>query len=145
MRVWLSLCLTTHCSRWYDLASHNLNIATAHVSQVDVLVNNGGYGAVISSLQRGIPMVLAGQGQDKNLTNTIVEWKKVGVNLGTMRPSVAAVREGVMEVLGDEKYKHNAVAMSKTFEKYDLATVFDGIIQDVVKKWAREKPKASEK
>jgi UDP:flavonoid glycosyltransferase YjiC (YdhE family) len=86
-------------------------------------------------------MVLAGQGQDKNLTNTIVEWKKVGVNLKTMRPSVAAIREGVAKVLEDEKYKHNAVAMSKTFENYDLATVFDGVIQGEIRKWAREKKK----
>lgn len=60
-------------------------------------------------------MVLAGQGQDKNLTNTIADWKEVGVNLGTMRPSVDAIRDGVAKVLEDVKYKHNAVTMSKNF------------------------------
>ncbi|KAF2827099.1 UDP-Glycosyltransferase/glycogen phosphorylase [Ophiobolus disseminans] len=107
--------------------------------QVDILVNNGGYGAVIQSLQLGVPMVLAGQGEDKNLTNTIVEWKEVGANLGTMRPSIEAVRNGISKVLEDAKYKKNAVAMSKNFDKYDMTTVFDGVIQGAVKKWMKEK------
>jgi len=103
------------------------------------LVNNGGYGAVINSLQLGIPMVLAGTGQDKNLTNAIVHWEQVGVNLNTMRPSVDQVREGIEEVLGDEKYKRNALAMSQHFEKYNVAKVFDGVIQGIVRKWQKEK------
>jgi UDP:flavonoid glycosyltransferase YjiC (YdhE family) len=84
-------------------------------------------------------MVLAGQGEDKNLTNTIVEWKEVGINLGTMKPSVDSVREGISKVLEDGKYKRNAVAMSKVFAKYDVAQVFDGVIQSVVSKWQKGK------
>jgi UDP:flavonoid glycosyltransferase YjiC (YdhE family) len=103
---------------------------------VDVLINNGGYGAVIQCLQVGVPLVVAGQGQDKNITNTIVEMKEVGVNLGKQNPSVKEIREGVLE---DKKYKRNAVAMSANFKRYDMATAFDEVIQDAVKKWLKEK------
>jgi UDP:flavonoid glycosyltransferase YjiC (YdhE family) len=83
-------------------------------------------------------VVLAGTGQDKNLTNAIVDWKQVGVNLGTMRPSIDHVREGITKVLSDKKYKRNAVAMSRHFQKYDVARVFDGVIQGIMRKWQRE-------
>jgi UDP:flavonoid glycosyltransferase YjiC (YdhE family) len=84
-------------------------------------------------------MVLAGEGQDKNLTNAIVAWKEVGINLGRMDPSVEAVREAVTEVLEDAKYKRNAAAMSREFGKYDTGTVFDNVIQGVVRVWHEKK------
>jgi UDP:flavonoid glycosyltransferase YjiC (YdhE family) len=82
-------------------------------------------------------MVLAGKGQDKNVTNTIVEWKEVGINLGRANPSVDEIREGVMTILRDTKYKRNAVAMSKIFERYEMGSIFDDVIQGVIKKWRK--------
>jgi UDP:flavonoid glycosyltransferase YjiC (YdhE family) len=84
-------------------------------------------------------MVLAGEGQDKNLTNAIVAWKEVGINLGRMNPSVEAVREAVVEVLEDAKYKRNAAAMSREFGKYDMGTVFDNVIQGLVREWQEKR------
>jgi UDP:flavonoid glycosyltransferase YjiC (YdhE family) len=110
---------------------------------LDVLINNGGYGAVIQCLQAGTPLVVAGQGQDKNVTNSIVEMKEVGINLGKQTPSVDEIREGVAKVLGDKKYKRNAVAMSANFKRYDMATVFDEVIQGAVKAWFKEKREAN--
>ena len=80
-------------------------------------------------------MVLAGQGQDKNLTNTIVEWKDIGINLGRMDPSVDEIREAVTKVLEVGKYKRNAVAMSRNFERYDMGSVIDRVIQDEIRVW----------
>jgi UDP:flavonoid glycosyltransferase YjiC (YdhE family) len=84
-------------------------------------------------------MVLAGEGQDKKLTNAIVAWKEVGINLGRMNPSTKEVRDGVTEVLEDAKYKRNAAAMSKAFGKYDMGLVFDKVIQKVVREWQEKK------
>jgi UDP:flavonoid glycosyltransferase YjiC (YdhE family) len=84
-------------------------------------------------------MVLAGQGQDKNVTNTILEWKELGINLGRMDPSVDEIREGVSKVLDDTKYRENSVAMSRNFKRYDLGTVFDGVIQDEIREWRRRR------
>jgi hypothetical protein len=60
-----------------------------------------------------------------------------------MRPSIDQVREGITKVLSDEKYKRSAVAMSRHFEKYDVAQAFDGVIQGIVRKWQREQKKKS--
>ncbi|KAH7071542.1 hypothetical protein BKA63DRAFT_419549 [Paraphoma chrysanthemicola] len=105
------------------------------IPKLDVLVNNGGFGAVISSLSQGIPMVLAGTGQDKKVTNTIADWKEVGINLGRIDPTVDQLRDGIVKALEDEKYKRNAIAMSKNFERYNLSEVFDTVIQDIVRRW----------
>lgn len=84
-------------------------------------------------------MVVAGKGQDKEITNSILELKELGVNLGKMDPSVDEIREGVTKVLGDKKYKQNVVSMSRKFDDYDMATVFDAVVQNAVREWAREK------
>jgi UDP:flavonoid glycosyltransferase YjiC (YdhE family) len=84
-------------------------------------------------------MVVAGEAQDKNVTNQIVEWKEVGVNLNTPGASVEQIRLGVSKVLDDGKYKHNVLAMSKKFERYDLGKVFDEVIQGELRKFMKEK------
>jgi UDP:flavonoid glycosyltransferase YjiC (YdhE family) len=84
-------------------------------------------------------MVVAGKGQDKTVTNAIIDWKEVGVNLGRQDPSVDEVREGIVKVLEDKKYKRNAVAIKDAFETYDMSVVFDRVIQGVVRDWIREK------
>ncbi|KAH7353160.1 hypothetical protein BKA66DRAFT_553835 [Pyrenochaeta sp. MPI-SDFR-AT-0127] len=103
---------------------------------IDVLVNNGGYGAVMTALDLGIPLVVAGTGQDKILTNNLVQWTGVGINLRNLTPSVEAIRDGVCKVLDDGTYKSKAVQMSKDFEKYNLGEVFDRVIQQALKDWA---------
>jgi UDP:flavonoid glycosyltransferase YjiC (YdhE family) len=106
---------------------------------VDVLVNNGGYGAVMTALNSGIPVVVAGYGQDKLVTNNLVEYTGVGVSLRSKTPSMDAIREGVNKILGDGKYKRNSVMMSRKFEEYDVGAVFDKVIQGEVMRWTAER------
>ncbi|KAF1848168.1 glycosyltransferase family 1 protein [Cucurbitaria berberidis CBS 394.84] len=108
---------------------------------VDVLVNNGGYGAVMTALDLGIPVVVAGDGQDKVITNNVVHVTGVGINLGNRTPGVEKIREGVSKVLEDVGYKWRVVEMSKKFKKYDVGSVFDAVIQRVVGEWALGKGK----
>ena len=109
-------------------------------SKVDVLVNNGGYGAVIQALEQGVPLVVAGEGQDKAITNAIIQWSGVGVHIGGRSPGPEKIREGLQKVLEDESYTQKAKAMSNNFGRYDVRTVADSVIQDVVRKWAANRP-----
>jgi UDP:flavonoid glycosyltransferase YjiC (YdhE family) len=84
-------------------------------------------------------MVVGGVGQDKAVTNAIIQWKEVGVNLGKLDPSSDEIRDGILKVLGDNKYKRNAVAIKDAFGSYDMSVVFDRVIQGAVKNWAKEK------
>ncbi|KAF2731913.1 UDP-Glycosyltransferase/glycogen phosphorylase [Polyplosphaeria fusca] len=106
---------------------------------LDVLVSNGGYGAVQQCLQLGIPMVVGGIVQDKATTNALIQYTGVGIDLRKQQPGVEAIRKGVAEVLGNTKYKEKAMIMSKAFERYDISKVLDGMVKDVVIGWMKNK------
>ena len=53
--------------------------------KVDVMVTNGGYGAVQRALSTGVPLVVAGNTEDKPEVAARVAWAGAGVNLGPAR------------------------------------------------------------
>ncbi|QEO09821.1 nucleotide disphospho-sugar-binding domain-containing protein [Protaetiibacter larvae] len=72
--------------------------------RVDVFVTNGGYGGLHYALERGVPIVVAGDTEDKPETAARVAWAGVGVNLRTGTPTASAIRDAVREVLADDRY-----------------------------------------
>ena len=86
---------------------------------VDVMVTNGGYGGTQWALAHGIPLVVAGETEDKIEVAARVEWAGVGVNLRKQRPSPQAVRDAVNEVLTNPIYRENAKRVQDDFDKYD--------------------------
>ena len=54
--------------------------------KVRVFVTNGGYGGLHFALGHGVPIVVAGDTEDKMETTRRVEWSGVGINLRTGRP-----------------------------------------------------------
>jgi MGT family glycosyltransferase len=96
--------------------------------KVDVLVTNGGYGAVHQALSLGVPIVIAGESEDKALISARVDWAGVGVNLGTQHPTEDQIRSGVHMVLADKQYRRNAQSIQRNFKKYNA---LDGIAQAV--------------
>lgn len=106
---------------------------------MDLLISNGGYGAVQHCARIGLPMVLSGLGQDKATTNAIVEWSGVGINLGVQNPTVDNIKSAVKKVLMDGKYKTKAMELSKHYEKYDVGKVTDKLVRNVVRGWAKKR------
>ena len=74
----------------------------------DVLVTNGGYGGVLKALSHGVPMVVAGDTEDKPEVAAHVAWSGAGVNLHTGHPSDAALGDAVCTVLADPSYARAA-------------------------------------
>ncbi|KAK7424237.1 hypothetical protein QQZ08_008725 [Neonectria magnoliae] len=70
-----------------------------------VFVMNAGYGGFLHGVTNGVPMVLAGESEDKPEIAMRGSWSGVAVNLRTGRPSAAAVLAGVERVLGDGSFK----------------------------------------
>jgi MGT family glycosyltransferase len=87
--------------------------------RVDVFVTNGGFGSVNLSLSKGIPMVVAGDTEDKIFTASRVGWSGAGINLATGRPTGEQIRTAVRAVLLDKKYKENATRLQKEFARYN--------------------------
>ncbi|KAF9785650.1 hypothetical protein IL306_004990 [Fusarium sp. DS 682] len=68
-------------------------------------VMNAGYGGFLNGVTNGVPLVLAGETEDKPEIAMRGEWSGVAVNLETGRPTPDMVREGVERVLADGSFK----------------------------------------
>jgi MGT family glycosyltransferase len=89
---------------------------------VNVMVTNGGYGGTQMALAHGIPLVVAGETEDKMEVAARVEWAGAGINLRKQRPSPSEVRDAVKEVLVNPVYRENAKRIQSDFAKYDAPT-----------------------
>lgn len=83
----------------------------ALMPHVDVVVSNGGFGAVQSAIAHGVPLVVAGNTEDKKEITTRVAWSGVGINLRTNRPSPKAVADAVDRVLNQPTFRDRARAL----------------------------------
>jgi MGT family glycosyltransferase len=90
--------------------------------RVDVMVTNGGYGGTQMALAYGIPLVVAGETEDKIEVAARVEWSGAGINLRKKRPSPNQVRDAVKEVLANPVYCDNARRIQADFARYDAPT-----------------------
>ena len=83
------------------------------------MVTNGGYGGTQLALAHGIPLVVAGNTDDKMEVAARVSWSGAGINLRKKRPSAAAVRAAVRKVLVDPAYRASAQHIAQDFARYD--------------------------
>lgn len=79
--------------------------------KVDVFVTNGGYGGLHFALGHGVPIVVAGDTEDKVETTRRVEWSGTGVNLRSGRPTEAQIAAGVDRVLTEPSFRERAQAL----------------------------------
>jgi MGT family glycosyltransferase len=91
---------------------------------VDAMVTNGGYGGVQQALAHGVPLVVAGNSEDKPEVAARVQWSGAGINLHTGRPSPAMVARAVRRVLAKPSYRRRARALAKDIASTDpLGTI----------------------
>lgn len=91
---------------------------------VDAVVTNGGYGGVQQALAHGVPLVVAGQTEDKIEVSARVGWSGAGINLKTNRPSAAAVGAAVSRVLGGPGFRARAGELARELR---AASALDGL------------------
>jgi UDP:flavonoid glycosyltransferase YjiC (YdhE family) len=100
----------------------------------DVFVTNGGYGGVQQSLAAGVPLVVAGDTEDKPEVAARVGWSGAGVNLRTGSPSPEQVREGVLRLLAHDSYRRRAEEIAAEMARYDtLATIEEQLLRAVAR------------
>ncbi|KAJ4346915.1 uncharacterized protein N0V89_010848 [Didymosphaeria variabile] len=106
---------------------------------VDVMVANGGYGAVQKCLMSGIPMVISGVGQDKAVVGALADFTGVGINLEAQEPGAERIKEAVEKILNEPSYRTKAKELSKAYDRYDMQREFDSLVQDVVRDWQKKR------
>jgi UDP:flavonoid glycosyltransferase YjiC (YdhE family) len=100
--------------------------------KVDVMVTNGGYGAVQRALSMGVPLVVAGNTEDKPEVAARVAWTGAGINLRTGTPTPGAVRAAVREVLGDGRYLDAARTLEAAFARRDGVAEIAALVDEVI-------------
>jgi MGT family glycosyltransferase len=97
-------------------------------------ITNGGYGGVMLGIENHLPLIVGGVHEGKNEINARVGYFKLGINLGTEKPTPAQIKSGVEKILADKSYKKNVQALSKEFRKYNPQQLFAGYIADILHK-----------
>ena len=92
--------------------------------KVSVMVTNGGFGGVHQALAHDVPLVVAGNTEEKPEIAARVAWAGVGINLRTGTPTPAQVRDAVRTVLTTESYRARARAVGDDIRASDaLGTI----------------------
>ncbi|MBU4632680.1 glycosyltransferase [Pseudomonas chlororaphis] len=96
--------------------------------QCSLLITNGGYGSVHHALHYGVPLIVAGIGEDKSENAARVIMAGCGINLGTSYPSVEQIRAAVTTILQDDLYRQRAHIVQQDFARYDaLAAISEEV------------------
>jgi MGT family glycosyltransferase len=99
--------------------------------KVSVMVTNGGYGAVNHALSLGVPLVVAGDSEEKPEIAARVAWAGAGINLGTGRPSASQIREAVRAVLTNPQYRRRAQALRTAFARHNARDEITELVEDL--------------
>jgi UDP:flavonoid glycosyltransferase YjiC (YdhE family) len=102
------------------------------LAKVDVMITNGGYGGVQFALANGVPLVVAGDTEDKPEIAARVAWAGVGVNLRTGSPSSDAVGDAVDRVLRESGFRAAAARMAEQFGQTTPLHSIARALQDAV-------------
>jgi MGT family glycosyltransferase len=99
---------------------------------VDVMVTNGGYGAVQRALMTGVPLVVAGNTEDKPEVAARVEYFGAGVNLRTGVPTAAEVRRAVRAVLNDDTCRQSARRLQAAYGRRDGVSEIAALVDEAM-------------
>jgi UDP:flavonoid glycosyltransferase YjiC (YdhE family) len=97
--------------------------------KVSVMVTNGGYGAVNHALSLGVPLVVAGDSEEKPEIAARVAWAGAGINLRTGRPSAMQLREAVRAVITNPQYRQRAQTLRAAFARHNALDEIAELVQ----------------
>jgi MGT family glycosyltransferase len=102
---------------------------------VDVMVTNGGYGGVQQALAHGVPIVVAGQTEDKVEVSARVGWSGAGVNLRASTVTAEQVGGAVGTVLGNPAYRASAERIGASMRETDALSTLEDVLDASVRRW----------
>lgn len=100
--------------------------------QIDVLVSNGGYGSVNHALSLGVPLVVAGDSEEKPEIAARVAWSGAGINLVTGRPAARQIAEAVNRALEQPRYRERARQLRDEYARYDALGTIEAELHGLV-------------
>jgi UDP:flavonoid glycosyltransferase YjiC (YdhE family) len=93
------------------------------------MVTNGGYGGVQQALAHGVPLVVAGDSEDKPEVAARVRWSGAGIDLRSGKPAPAAIAAAVRRILADPSFRSRARALqAEIAASTPLDTIADALV-----------------
>jgi UDP:flavonoid glycosyltransferase YjiC (YdhE family) len=103
---------------------------------VDVMVTNAGYNGVLTALANGVPLVCAGDSEDKPEVSARVAWSGAGIDLRTATPSPSELRTAVRAVHDTPSYRANARRIAADFATHNPPVEAAELLEHLVKRQA---------
>ena len=98
---------------------------------VDIMVTNGGYNGVQAALAHGVPLVAAGQTEEKPEICTRIEWAGVGINLKTKTPTSTQLKNAVKKILASPHYRQKAQLIQADITRYDTPSLSAKLLEQL--------------
>lgn len=98
---------------------------------VDVMVTNGGFNGVQMALANGVPLVAAGQTEDKSDICARIEWSGVGINLRTKTPTPNQIKQAVRRVLTNPNYKNRSKDFQVEISRYQTPKIAATLLEQL--------------
>src|SRR5713226_5122198 len=77
------------------------------LDHTDLFICNGGYGSVLLSLSKGVPLLTAGIREGKNVINAHVDYFEVGIDLRTESPKPSDIRRAAERLISEPRWTQN--------------------------------------
>jgi MGT family glycosyltransferase len=103
------------------------------MTQIDLLITNGGYGTVNMAISHGIPVISAGLTEDKEEISAHVQWSGAGIDLRTNHATPNAIRHAVDEIFTRPGYRERAQQLSLEFASHDVEAELLSLIEECVR------------
>lgn len=84
-----------------------------------LLITNGGYGSINYALDHGVPLIVAGTGEDKPEAAMRVVAAGCGINLHTSHPDRAQLQAAASRILRQPAYRQRAALVRDDFARHD--------------------------
>jgi UDP:flavonoid glycosyltransferase YjiC (YdhE family) len=108
------------------------------LEHADLFICNGGYGSIMQALVKGVPILSAGKLEGKSDINARLDWRGLGLDLQTERPTPKKIAAGVARVLGNSRILENVARVKAELESYRPFEIIEGILLEDYEAAGRE-------
>jgi UDP:flavonoid glycosyltransferase YjiC (YdhE family) len=100
------------------------------LDHTDLFICNGGYGSILLSLSKGVPVLAAGIREGKNDINAHVDYFGAGIDLHTESPRPADIRRAAERIFGESRWKQTVARLQEELSGYYPNEIIDAYLSN---------------
>jgi UDP:flavonoid glycosyltransferase YjiC (YdhE family) len=97
---------------------------------LDLLITNGGFGGVLLALRHGVPLLVAGDSEEKPEIAARIVHAGVGISLGTGNPPAALIEAAARQIIVDPEYRAGAARLASQLETLDALGTIEAVLAE---------------